>query len=549
MPAARPDRKLFALLCVVLALGTAALYWPITGHPFILYDDEQYITANPHVTTGLSWANFLWAFQNGEAANWHPLTWLSHQLDCQLFAQNAGWHHLVNLLFHVANSLLVLVFLRNVTGALWGSAIVAALFAWHPLHVESVAWASERKDVLSTFFWLLTLMAYARYAELSKVQSPKSKVYYALALLLFAGGLMSKPMVVTLPCVLLLLDFWPLERIAGCKLQVAGSNKPTCNLQPSTFNLLLEKLPFFLLAAAGSAVTYLVQTGGGAVWATPWSERLANAVIAYARYVGKLFFPGDLAIVYSHPHHWPVFTALGAAGLLLVWTWLALRGWRQHPWLAVGWLWFLGTLVPTIGIVQVGAQSMADRYTYIPSIGFFIAVVWGLAESPRLQEKRFLPLITLGVLAGCVMLTTFQIQYWQDNIRLFRRALEVSPDNYIAANCLGKAYEKTGDAAHALVCYQLAVATEPRFPQSQFNYAIALMGAGQPQAAFKHLEVAAALEPRNPDIQFDLGIYFSQHDNWTNAAACFRRALAVRPGFPPAQMQLNRLLAAHPDVK
>jgi hypothetical protein len=512
----------------------------------------------------LSWANFRWAFQNGEAANWHPLTWLSHQLDCQLFAVNAGWHHFVNLLFHITNTLLVFIFLRHVTGALWRSAVVAALFAWHPLHVESVAWASERKDVLSTFFWLLTLMAYARYAELSsqvqslksnvqsptpKAQSLKSKVFYVLALLLFACGLMSKPMVVTLPCVLLLLDFWPLGRVAGCQLQVAGSNKPAFFLLPSSFFLLAEKVPFFLLAAAGSAVTYLVQTGGGAVWATPWPERIANAVIAYARYVGKLFFPGDLAIVYSHPHHWPVVTALGAAALLAVWTFLALRRWRSNPWLAVGWLWFLGTLVPTIGIVQVGAQSMADRYTYIPSIGFFIAVVWGMAESPMLQGKRILPLLTLGALAACVMLTTFQIQYWQDNVRLFRRALEVSPDNYIAANCLGKAYEKIGDAPHALVCYQLAVETEPRFPQSQFNYAIALMGAGQTQSAFNHLEAAADLEPRNPDIQFDLGIYFSQHDNWTNAAACFRRALAVRPGFPPAQAQLNRLLAAHPDLK
>ncbi len=546
MRAASARGKVF-LLCLGLALVTAALYWPITSHPFILYDDEQYVTANPHVITGLSVANFKWAFTNSEAANWHPLTWLSHQLDCQLFGQNAGRHHLVNLLLHIANTLLLLLFLRGATGALWRSAMVAALFAWHPLHVESVAWASERKDMLSTLFWLLALMAYVRYVhsqgrgQKSEVRGQKTnaRVYYAASLFFFALGLMSKPMVVTLPCVLLLLDYWPLQRLGGSRWQWAGGRA-----------LLVEKIPFFALALAGSAVTYLVQTGGGAVWATPWPERLANAVIAYARYVIKLFFPGDLALVYSHPDHWPVTLALGAALLLAVWTAVALQGWRARPWLAFGWLWFLGTLVPTIGLIQVGAQSMADRYTYIPSIGFFIALVWAVAESPRLQGRLQLGrLLAFGSLAGCVALTAIQIQYWQDNIRLFRHALEVSPDNYIAANCLGKAYEKVGDYPHALACYAAAVQTEPRFPQSQFNYAISLMRQGDPAGAFTHLNAAAALEPHNADIQFDLGVYFAEHGSWTNAAACFRQALADRPGFAPAQQQLNRLQTAHPEVK
>ena len=230
-------QKIFSLICLVLALGTAALYWPITRHPFILYDDEQYVTANQRVTTGLNWANFVWAFTTSEAANWHPLTWLSHQLDCTLFGLNAGRHHLVNLLFHIANTLLVFIFLRGATGALWRSACVAALFAWHPFHVESVAWASERKDMLSTFFWLLTLLAYGRFVELSKAQSPKSKVFYLSALALFACGLMSKPMVVTLPFVLLLLDFWPLERMRSSKFEVRIFSR-----------LLVEKIPFFALA-------------------------------------------------------------------------------------------------------------------------------------------------------------------------------------------------------------------------------------------------------------------------------------------------------------
>lgn len=551
MTEARP-KNYSALIYLVLALGTAALYWPTTSHPFILYDDEQYVTVNQHVTTGLSRANFVWAFTNGEAANWHPLTWLSHQLDCTLFGLNAGGHHFVNLLFHVANALLVFLFLRGATGAVGRSAFVAALFAWHPLHVESVAWVSERKDVLSTFFWLLTLMAYVRYAQggtgdgrqVTDGKPPTRHGYavtfYWLALGFFACGLMSKPMVVTLPFVLLLLDFWPLGRMGNA----------ACGVRSFKF-LILEKIPFFVLAAAGSAVTYLVQTSGGAVWQTSFIERLANAAIAYARYVAKMFWPGDLAIVYSHPKHWPLALALGAALVLLVWTILCVRNWRKKPFLVVGWFWFLGTLVPTIGIVQVGAQSLADRYTYIPSIGFFIVLVWGAAEFlmalPR--GKNLSLIIAGGVLLGCVLTTSIQISYWRDNITLFRHAIEVSPDNYIAANCLGKAYEKTGDNAHALFLYRAAVELEPRFPQSQFNYAMSLMEFGNMSEAIKHLEAAAAMEKADAGIQFDLGIIFAQHGSWTNAAHCFRNALMVRPDFTAAKKQLDQILTTHPELR
>ena len=307
----------------------------------------------------------------------------------------------------------------------------------------------------------------------------------------------------------------------------------------------MEKIPFFVLAAAGSAVTYLVQTGGGAVWQTPWLERFANAAIAYARYVAKMFWPGDLAIVYSHPKHWPVALALGAAVLLVVWTILCLRHWRKQPWLAVGWFWFLGTLVPTIGLVQVGAQSMADRYTYIPSIGFFLALVWGATEyfSARPRGKMILSLLGGGALIGCVLTTSVQITYWRDNVSLFLRAISVSPDNYVAANCLGKAFEKIGDQGKALVLYQDSVRIEPRYAQSQFNLAISLLTFGQTAEALTHLEAAAALEPRNSDIQFDLGVYFTQHGSWTNAANCFSNAVVVRPGYAPAQCYYAAALA------
>ena len=545
MPAVRPEQKHFALICLALALGTAALYWPITSHPFILFDDEQYVTANTHVTTGLSQANFVWAFTSGEAANWHPLTWLSHQLDCTLFGLDAGRHHLVNLLLHVANTLLVFIFLRGMTGALWRSAFVTALFAWHPLHVESVAWASERKDTLSTLFFLLTLIAYVRFARsvagggwrVTGDKTPATRhpsLFYALALVFFALGLMSKPMVVTLPFVLLLLDFWPLRRIYDLRFTIYD------------FKILfLEKIPFFVLAFAGSAVTYLVQTGGGAVWQTPLTDRLGNAVLAYARYVAKTFWPADMAIVYSHPQHWPVALTLGALVALAAWTFLCVRRWRRSPFLTVGWFWFLGTLVPTIGIVQVGAQSMADRYTYIPSIGFFIALVWGAAElcESRPERKRILLLLGGGALAGCLLVTSIQIACWRDNITLFRHAIAVTQDNYVAANCLGKAYEKIGDHAHARVLYQETVRLAPRYPQGQFNLAMALLAFGERAEALEHLQTAAALESRNPDIQFDLGIYFAQQNSWANAANCFSNSVAIRPGFAPAQHSYANALA------
>ena len=560
MRLARP-KKNSLLICLVLILGTAALYAPLTLYPFILYDDEQYVTANPHVVSGISWANGIWAFTSGEAANWHPLTWLSHQLDCTLFGLNPAGHHAVSLLFHIANTLLIFFFLRWVTGAVGRSALVAALFAWHPLHVESVAWISERKDVLSTFFWMGTLIAYAGYARARSRQEPpetasnsparrrQAGAFYALTLLLFALGLMSKPMVVTLPFVLLLLDFWPLNRIR-VRAAEAGRLDSSPPVERLRF-LILEKIPFFALAAAGSGVTYLVQAHAGALWQVPYMDRLSNAAIAYGRYVAKLFWPGDLAIVYSHPSHWPAAWALGATLMLAAWTVLCVRPWRQKPFLAVGWLWFLGTLVPTIGLVQVGAQSMADRYTYIPSIGFFIAVAWGAADllARRPGARPLIVGLVVAALAGCALVTSIQISYWQDNVRLFRRAMTVSPDNYIAANCLGKAYEKNGDIGRALFFYRAAVESAPRFPQSQFNYALALLAFGQREEALKHLQAAAELEPNNSDIQYNLGIYFAQQSSWTNAAQCFRNAARIRPGFAGAEKQLEQILAAHPEAR
>jgi hypothetical protein len=534
--------QIFTAICLALALVTLAVYWPITRDGFVNFDDDVYIVANPHVTSGLTWTNVAWAFTSGEGGNWHPLTWLSHMVDCQLFGLNPGGHHLVSILFHIANTLLLFLLLNQMTGALWRSAFVAALFAWHPLHVESVAWASERKDVLSTFFWLLTLMAYARFAELSKVQSSKSKVFYALALIFFACGLMSKPMVVTLPFVLLLLDFWPLNRF---------QNFTGANLPRRAAVLTAEKIPFFLLASAASAVTYAVQKSGGAFWPEPFGTRFANAALAYVRYISKIFWPADLAVVYSYPHQWPVALVIFAVAMLATWSGLLIFWSRRHPYLAVGWLWFLGTLVPTIGLVQVGAQSIADRYTYIPSIGFFIVAAWGLNDilNRKPERKKIAALIGVVALAGCLAATSIQINYWRNSLALFSHAVTVSTDNYVADNCLGKALEKNGDNADALALYTEAVRIEPRYFPAQFNLATSLLEFGRDAAALGHLETAVALQPGFADAQYDLGLFFLQHGQLEKARIHLISALEHRPDFPEAKSALAQILAARPDLK
>ncbi|HEV2394357.1 MAG TPA: hypothetical protein VG146_18565, partial [Verrucomicrobiae bacterium] len=440
------ENRPLGLVCLLLAFITVACYWPITRNGFVLFDDPRYIYQNPHVKAGLTWAGVAWAFTTGYASNWHPLTWISHMLDCQIFGISPGGHHFTNLLLHAINSVLLFLLLRQMTGAFWRSAFVAALFAWHPLHVESVAWAAERKDVLSTLFFLLTLWAYHKYctppvsirapaswtapvlwrfitppatdtpstvAALPAKSGrglPQSKTFgvasrwYLLALLLFSLGLMSKPMLVTLPCVLLLLDFWPLNRLrtaaqgnAGVSPAGSGGVSPPSQhryFPDGLWPLVREKIPFFLLSFAASVVTFLVQRGGGAVSSlvtVPFSLRVSNALLAYVRYISKTLVPVDLSVFYPLPEHWPILAVAGAGLLLLVWSILFFRWSGRYPYLLVGWLWFLGTLVPTIGLVQVGSQSMADRYIYIPSIGLFLMIAWGaydaFGSSRRLTDE------------------------------------------------------------------------------------------------------------------------------------------------------------------
>ena len=561
--------QLAALICLALALVTTALYWPMTHHNFINFDDDDYITNNSHVKAGLTWAGAIWAFQTGAAANWHPLTWLSHMLDCQLYGLNPGGHHSTNLLFHVANTLLLFLLLRQLTGALWRSAFVAALFAWHPLHVESVAWAAERKDVLSAFFWMLALIAYTRYVRKSEIRNPKSevrnqssKVFYGLSLLAFACGLMSKPMVVTLPFVLLLLDFWPLNRFS--RFQVSSSENlstldpvkergPHGALRPqpstkSAFRLIYEKLPFFALTLAASVVTYFVQTSGRTLWSPgdlTFSDRVANALWAYERYISKTFWPADLSIFYPYPHHWPAGLVIGAALLLAIWSGLLIWRARQNPCLFVGWFWFLGTLIPTIGLVQVGSQSMADRYMYIPSVGLFILVVWGGNDflNRRPHWRRITTFAGGVALAGCLVGTEIQLSYWQNSIKLFRHAIEVTTDNFVAYTCLGETLSDLGLKKEAMLLCAEAVQIAPNSPVAQYNFGMALLQNNRLDEALAHLDAAARLAPHNSEVQYNFGLFLLLHNKPDKAASHFAATLVERPDFAEAHCRLAQALS------
>jgi tetratricopeptide (TPR) repeat protein len=522
------------LICLALALVTLAVYWPVSRHEFINFDDQLYITANHHVQAGLTWSGVIWAFTNDEAQNWHPLTWLSHMVDCQLYGLNPGGHHVTNLFFHVVNTLLLFLWLKQLTGASWRSAWVAAFFAWHPLHIESVAWVAERKDVLSAFFWMLTLLAYTRYARKPAVAG------YLLVLLLFTFGLMSKPMVVTLPFVLLLIDFWPLNRLC---LPATGASEhfPVKSLARPAAALVVEKIPFFVLAFADSAVTYLIQKTGGALWSTlllPPQERVANALLSYARYISKTLWPADLAVIYPHPRHWPVILVLGTALVLAAWTILFFWRARRYPYLVMGWLWFLGTLIPAIGLVQVGSQSMADRYTYIPGIGLFILIVWGLNDLFNVwpERRKFIHLAGVVALIGCLGATSIQLNYWRNSTKLFLHTIEVTTDNYVAYNCLGKALEETGRQEEAAASYAQSVRIESHYPAAQYNLGMALSAQGKWDEAGEHLAVVVKLVPDNAEARYYLGSALMNAGKSDKAADQFSEALRLKPDFAAAHL-------------
>ncbi|MGB7921656.1 MAG: tetratricopeptide repeat protein [Pyrinomonadaceae bacterium] len=445
------------LLASLLVVVTLAAYEPVRSYEFVDYDDDRYVTTNARIQQGLSWNNAAWALTATEVANWHPLTWLSHMMDCQLYGLNPAGHHLTNLLLHLANVIILFLLLQRMTGATWRSWLVAALFAAHPLNIESVAWIAERKNVLSTLFWLLTMWAYMLYAR-----RPGWKPYL-LVLGMFVMGLMSKPMLVTLPCVLLLLDYWPLERLT----------------RHTVVRLLLEKAPLFLLAAASSAITIKAQRMDGALGARTLSlsARLSNALVSYVGYIVKMFWPDRLAVLYPHPgESIPGWRVMGAALALVCVTVLVLRVGRKFPYLPVGWLWYLGTLVPVIGLVQVGQQAMADRYAYVPLIGLFIIIAWGVEDlSRRLPSRRYwLAGAAVALLIALTFATRWQLRYWQNSITLFERALDVTANNEIAHNNLGAVLVRKGRLDEGLAHFYEAVRLYPEYGTARDNIAITL---------------------------------------------------------------------------
>ena len=524
------------LICLVLAVVTAAVYVQVRHHQFINLDDPYYVTENAQVSNGLSLQGLAWAFTHSHSANWHPLTWISLMLDCQLWGLNPGGHHLTNLLFHAVNAMLLFLVLKSMTGARWRSALVAGLFAWHPLHVESVAWVAERKDVLSAFFWLLTMAAYLRY-----VRQPRSH-RYLLIVLCYALGLMAKPMLVSLPFVLLLLDYWPLERFpptaSSSALRVLG-------------RLFWEKLPLFLLAAASSIVTFMVQRSYGAFDASEGVSllcRLANAVLSYCAYVFKTVWPIHLAVFYPFPTAMVGWEVAGAAVLLVGVTALIIAT-RRARFLAVGWLWYVGSLVPVIGVVQVGAQGMADRYTYIPLIGLFIMLAWGVGRVVERRPRwRFAAVLgAAALLAACLVCTGMQLRYWVDSKTLFEHALSVTSGNAFAHFALGHTLKSQGDIDGAIRHYIEAVRLTPPSYKNALRLGGILLLKGRAEEATVQFQEALRLNPGSPDAHSDLGLAREQQGKLVQAIAQFRESLRLKPDFADAQNNLAWLLATEAD--
>ncbi len=533
------------LICLLLAAATLAIYWPVTRADFTNYDDPRYVVENLNIQSGVTWKAVAWAFTTGYGSNWHPVTWISHMIDWQFYGLNSGKHHLTNLIFHVANTVLIFGLLRVMTGTFWRSALVAALFAWHPVHVESVAWVAERKDVLSTFFWVLTVWAYVVYVQ------RRGWARYALVLLLFALGLMAKPMVVTLPCLLLLLDFWPLQRMGGWTDAGAVQAK-----RADWSRLILEKLPLFAMSAASCLATYYVQAAGGAMRLLrhlSTDAHIANALVAYVRYLGKIFWPARLAVFYPYNESLPDWQVLGACLLLFGITVWVIRLSRQRPYLIVGWLWFVGTLVPVIGLVQVGEASMADRYMYIPALGIFIGIAWYVAELtsiwPASTRKVVLSLMAFLVLGGCTLGTCAQIGYWHDSVALFRHVLDVAPNNRVGEYNMGvaeynlaQALTAKGKIPDAMVHYTEALRMNPNDPKAHNNLGLCLAMQGNFSEATNHYAKSALLNPDNADLHYNYGLALNALGDFDGAILQQSESLQLDPNQADTHYILGSLL-------
>jgi tetratricopeptide (TPR) repeat protein len=579
IPRATLDIRDFAIY-LLLVIGTLAAYNQVRSFEFVAYDDPEYVTANPNVRSGLTLHGLTWAFTTGRDSNWFPLTWLSHMADSQFFGQRSGLHHLTNVLLHTLSALLLFALLKRMTGSRWRSAVVAALFALHPLHVESVAWVAERKDVLSGLFWMLTLLGYAHYVERPRPGR------YLLVVIPFCLGLMSKPMIVTLPFVLLLLDVWPLRRLSIKKTAPAGRTKKKgqSGMEPKAraAAILWEKAPLFALSACSAVVTYFVQQRGGALVPANWiplGARVANALVSCVVYVWQAFWPARLVVFYPHPVSLPAWEIVGAGLVLLGVSILALRSLPRLPYLAVGWFWYLGTLVPVIGLVQVGMQSRADRYTYMPLVGIFLLLTWGVADLFQRWPiaKPALGAMAVAACCACLILTWYQVQNWRNSEALFTHAVMASTDNYLGYYGLGGVLRDQGRLDDAATLYGEATRLYPRFggahgglagvylKQGRINEAItelteamrlspatvenrismgiALNKLGKGADAVAELLQAIRLEPDSADAHYNLGIVYAGMGQTDDAIAQFDLAVRLEPDRPEAHYNLGNALA------
>jgi protein O-mannosyl-transferase len=523
------------LVYSVIILATLSVYLPVKDFDFVVYDDSTYVFNNPRVQGGLTFKNVLWSLTATEASNWHPLTWISHMLDIQVFGMNAGSHHLTSVGFHIINTVLLLAWLNTITGEFWKSSFVAALFALHPLHVESVAWIAERKDVLSTFFCFLALLSYTHYCQ------KKNRQQYLLSLFLFICALMAKPMVVTLPFVFLILDYWPLKRFPE-----VFSNKIPVHDKRVLVALLFEKIPFLVFSFLSCWITLTAQHSTVAtIESFPLIPRIANSIISYTEYLAKMVCPFPLAVIYPYPRKIFLWKTIASLFLVLSISFLAIRKLRRRPWLAVGWFWYIGTLAPVIGLVQVGVQGYADRYTYIPLIGLFIMIAWQVPEMAQSWKRKNIALSTsaAGILSVLCVLTLFQVRLWENSITLFEHAIKSTSENYVAHNNLGFSLAEKGNYNEAIAHYRKAIRIYPSFGYSLENLGFILYKQGNFEESIFHYQNAIAYNSNSERSYYMLGNTYFELKQIDKAIIYYSKALKIRPDFVEAITNLAISLA------